>query len=68
MNESEKAVMQQALDALKDCTSGWRYIRHSHGDLYGVGWDRAEGKGSLAITALEATLAQSIQQDHKGAP
>lgn len=28
--------------ALSDMLSGWRYIREVHGDLYGVGWDRAQ--------------------------
>ena len=38
--------------ALRDMLSGWRYIRETHGDLYGVGWDRAEEK---ARAALEST-------------
>lgn len=36
--------------ALKDMLAGWRYIRETHGDLYGVGWDRAE---KAATNALE---------------
>ena len=35
--------------ALADMLSGWRYIRESHGDLYGVGWDRAQGKAENAL-------------------
>ncbi len=35
--------------ALSDMLSGWRYIRQSHGDLYGVGWDRAQGKAEAAL-------------------
>ena len=35
--------------ALADMLSGWRYIRQSHGDLYGVGWDRAQGKAENAL-------------------
>lgn len=27
---------------LCDAHSGWKYIRETHGDLYGVGWDRVE--------------------------
>lgn len=37
------------LEALEDMLNGWRYIRRSHGDLYGVGWDRAEEKAQAAI-------------------
>lgn len=50
-------VMQQRadlLEALKDMRNGWRYIRETHGDLYGVGWDRAEDKANAAITRAEA--------------
>ena len=35
--------------ALADMLAGWRYIRHSHGDLYGVGWDRAQEKAEAAL-------------------
>lgn len=41
-----------AREALRDMLSGWKYIRSVHGDLYGVGWDRAQSK---AETALEGT-------------
>jgi hypothetical protein len=27
---------------LCDALSGWKYIRETHGDLYGVGWDRVQ--------------------------
>jgi hypothetical protein len=37
------------LEALEDMLSGWKYIRSSHGDLYGVGWDRAQDKAIAAI-------------------
>jgi hypothetical protein len=37
------------LEALRDMLSGWKYIRESHGDLYGVGWDRAQEKAVSAI-------------------
>tara|TARA_R110000772_G_scaffold4094_2_gene14447 strand:- start:3222 stop:3428 length:207 start_codon:yes stop_codon:yes gene_type:complete len=36
-------------DALSDMLSGWRYIRQVHGDLSGVGWDRAEDKAREAL-------------------
>lgn len=35
--------------ALADMLAGWRYIRQSHGDLYGVGWDRAQEKAEQAL-------------------
>ncbi len=47
-------VNQQLLEALKDMFSGWRYIRESHGDLYGVGWDRCEASAKAAIAAAES--------------
>ena len=50
------AAMRMALDALNDMNNGWQYIRASHGDLYGVGWDRAENKASAAIDALRKAL------------
>ena len=36
-------------EALIDMLSGWRYIRETHGDLYGVGWDRAEDNARAAL-------------------
>lgn len=44
----------QAIEALEDITAGWKYIRSMHGDLYGVGWDRAQGKAEAALTSLRA--------------
>lgn len=41
----------QLVEALRDILSGWRYIRESHGDLYGVGWDRAQSKAEAALDA-----------------
>lgn len=46
-------LMQAApelLEALQDMLSGWQYIRKTHGDLYGVGWDRAEQKAKDALS------------------
>ena len=43
------AAAPELLEALQDMLSGWEYIRHTHGDLYGVGWDRSENKAVLAI-------------------
>lgn len=43
------AAAPELLEALQDMLSGWQYIRTQHGDLYGVGWDRAEQKAFSAI-------------------
>lgn len=37
------------LAALQDMLSGWQYIRKVHGDLHGVGWDRAQSSAAAAI-------------------
>lgn len=50
-------------DALRDMLSGWRYIRATHGDLYGVGWDRAEKKAIEALAALSSS--QSSERGEK---
>lgn len=36
-------------EALRDMLAGWKYIRSTHGDLYGVGWDRAQDKAEKAL-------------------
>lgn len=43
------AAAPELLEALRDMLSGWKYIREQHGDLYGVGWDRAQDKANAAI-------------------
>ena len=43
------AAAPDLLAALEDMLAGWKYIRESHGDLYGVGWDRAQDKATAAI-------------------
>lgn len=48
------STRDMALEALRDILAGWKYIRNFHGDLYGVGWERAQGKAEAAIAALEA--------------
>ena len=47
------ACHDQLVAALEDLLSGWRYIRETHGDLYGVGWDRAEEKAAAALAAAK---------------
>lgn len=46
----------ELLEALQDMLSGWKYIRERHGDLYGVGWDRAQNK---AMTAISKALGET---------
>lgn len=50
-----KELTDEVKDALNDALSGWKYIRHSHGDLYGVGWDRVQDK-------LEAILRKAQEK------
>lgn len=45
---AEESV-RELRDAAKDALSGWRYIRETHGDLYGVAWDRVENKLRIAL-------------------
>jgi hypothetical protein len=54
-SEPAKTLTDEVKDALMDALSGWKYIRHSHGDLYGVGWDRVEEK-------LEAILRKAQEK------
>ena len=42
---------RQLEDALLDARSGMRYIRETHGPLYGVGFDRVEDKAKAALDA-----------------
>jgi hypothetical protein len=50
-NGAVMAAGPALLAALEDMLSGWRYIRQTHGDLYGVGWDRAEDAATAAIAS-----------------
>lgn len=40
---------RQLEDALLDARSGMRYIKETHGYLYGVGFDRVEEKAAKAL-------------------
>ena len=40
---------RQLEDALLDARSGMRYIKETHGNLYGVGFDRVEEKAAKAL-------------------
>ena len=54
---AQEARVRELEEALWDMLSGWRYIRGTHGDLHGVGWDRAQQKAeqALSATAREST-------------
>jgi hypothetical protein len=51
-HEAERQLAE-ARAALADMLAGWRYIRNAYGDLYGVGWDRAEAAAAAAIDAAK---------------
>ena len=42
-------------EALADMLAGWRYIRLHHGDLNGVGWDRAQFAAEAALSTPPPT-------------
>ncbi len=48
------------VEALEDILSGWIYIRQQHGDLYGVGWDRAQGKAEEALATYRAAKEKKV--------
>ena len=48
-----KALNAELVRALEDMLGGWKYIRSAHGDLYGVGWDRAQEKAVAALAAAK---------------
>jgi len=45
-----QASNERLMDACHDLLSGWKYIRETYGDLYGVGWDRAQSKAEQALS------------------
>lgn len=53
------AMVEVMAEALRDMLGGWKYIRESHGDLYGVGWDRAQNKAEEAL-ALTPSAALAL--------
>jgi hypothetical protein len=55
-------AMREARASMEDMLAGWRYIRHHHGDLYGVGWDRAETRVLEALPRLTAAIAKIEEQ------
>lgn len=47
------AAAPELADALTDMLNGWRYIRAVHGDLPGVGWDRAQQKAETVLAKIQ---------------
>ena len=54
-------VNQELVEALQDMLNGWIYIRSSHGDLYGVGWNRSQNKAKAALAKAAQPLANQSQ-------
>ena len=46
--------------ALCDALSGWKYIRGTYGDLYGVGWDRVQEKLEEQIRASAKRINSGV--------
>jgi hypothetical protein len=44
-----RAEVARLRAALTDMWAGWKYIRMTHGDLPGVGWDRCDAKARAAL-------------------
>lgn len=57
INATAIAALPDILEAAIDALSGWRYIRETHGDLYGVGWDRVDEKLKAALLKAGCTDA-----------
>ena len=51
-----QVVVDELHKTLCDALAGWRYIRETHGDLYGVGWARIENRLRQQIKESAARL------------
>ena len=51
----------ELVEALEDMLAGWRYIRQTHGDLYGVGWDRCEDTARAVLTKARGGAAKGAE-------
>ena len=59
--EREAALLAEGRllkEATEDLLGGWRYIRQAYGDLYGVGWGRAQHKGEQALSGSPLVSAE----------
>ena len=64
--QSDKDKIALLVDALKDARSALLYVRESHGELYGVGFDRVEKKASAALFTVAASESESNTGLHAG--
>lgn len=60
----QNRVIVNLVDALKDARSGMRCIRQTHGDLYGIGFDRVEKRSTEALRDLESCLLTASKEPH----
>lgn len=58
----QNRVIVNLVDALKDARSGMRCIRQTHGDLYGIGFDRVEKRSTEALRDLESCLLTASKE------
>ena len=63
MTDKTTEALKLAEEALQDALSGWTYIQQSHGQLYGVGWERVDTKGNEALAAIREALAEPVKQE-----
>ena len=57
IQERSIKTVDELIDAVSDLLSGWKYIRETHGDLYGVGWDRAQEKAEKIMKKCRGDLS-----------
>ena len=60
VSELDREVKDLAV-AATDMLAGWRYIRQAHGDLYGVGWDRAENAMTMALSFYRFRIDDALK-------
>lgn len=58
----QNRVIVNLVDALRDARSGMRCIRQTHGDLYGIGFDRVEKRSTEALRDLESCLLTASKE------
>jgi hypothetical protein len=63
--EIKRLRLQRLRDPAHDAVAAWHYIRLSHGELYGVGWQRVFNKAE-AIEAEEANDGGPGEADLRG--
>jgi hypothetical protein len=48
-----KAIAGTLAEALRDMHSGWKYLRSSPCNLYGLGWNRCDDSATAALAKYE---------------